>query len=261
MYSSEIEVEAPRSLVLEFVRDPFIVAGVFGHVAILRVKDKVKGDFVTPEYLEKPENSFKVAYIYGVPPDYKVFSGIFEGPKISVDAIEYSGYTDDGKIKFTLSFILKNLASETRIYMNSEFKFEGSFLDKMLGRGSFDMAKHIIEGHFMPYIKFYFDSHKSSEVKIGKRIILQDEGDMNYIITKFKEVARTMNNGIIEVYSENLNCSFGIINNNMKRSICRSGKDIKTDTEALTALLFSTGKGKIIAYEVNLEDAIISQFA
>ncbi|WP_338602609.1 hypothetical protein V6M85_02565 [Sulfolobus tengchongensis] len=256
MFRTEIDVPLPKSLILDFVRDPFIVGGVFGHVAVLQVKDKVKGDFVTPEYLQQPLNEFRVAYIYGVPPDYKVFPGIFKGPEILVDEIRYTGSTDDGKMSFKLSFILKSAGSSTRLYMSSEFEFKESFLQKLLGRSSFDLAKHIIEGHFIPYIKFYLNSHVPKEVKVGKRVLLEEEGDMNYIIAKFKEIVKNTNTGIIEINNEDLDCSFMVINGDIKKAICRGGKEVKRDNEALSALLFASGKGKLTVYDINLEDYI-----
>lgn len=258
MYRSQIDLQIPKSLAMEFGKDPFIIAGIFGHVAILSVKDKIKGEFVTPDDLQQPANEFRVAYVYGVPPNYKVYPGIFKGPEIAGDEIKYSGYTEDGKVSFTLSFIFKSLGSITRLYITTNFEYRGSFLDKLIGRSSFDLAKHIVEGHYIPYIKFYFNYHVPKEMELTKKVVLEEEGDMSMIIEKFKEVIKSLQYGVVEITSEGLECTFVIVNGNVKKGVCKGGNEIKTDAEALSSLLFVSGKGKITVYEVNLEDYFAS---
>lgn len=62
----EIMVWAFRERVVEILSDPFIFAGISGHMEIVKVFDSVAQDFVEPLEAKSPTARFKVAYIFDV---------------------------------------------------------------------------------------------------------------------------------------------------------------------------------------------------
>ncbi|MUM65738.1 hypothetical protein D1867_10895 [Acidianus infernus] len=254
-YRNEIVVNANRSTVMGVLINPFFFAGIVGHIGILRVKDKLKGEYVTPEYLNSPENDFEVAYVFGTPENYRVTLGYMRGPEISSGEIKYKGGTFDGKFEWEISFILTPLGdNKTRISFLVKAQYKSSVLSRIFGRSEFDLATHIVEGHFIPFIRFYFKP--SEEFELNKVEVLSEEGDSNKVIGKFKEVIHKLEAGIVKIFGKNLECLVVVLNREIKKASCITGNDIKTGSEALSLLLLYNGELKMKAYELQLEDLI-----
>lgn len=255
MYMNEVVVNANKSVVLGALTNPFFFAGVVGHIGILRVKDKLKGEYVTPEYLNSPENDFEVAYVFGTPESYHVSLGYMRGPEVSPGEVKYSGGTFDGKFEREISFVLTPLGdSRTRVVITANAKYKTSILSKLFGKSEFDLAAHIVEGHFAPFVKLYFKP--SEELEVSKIEVASEEGDANVVLGKFKELIPKLEAGMIKITGKNLECLVVVLNKDIKRATCLAGNDLKTGSEALSLLLLYSGELKMKAYQVQLEDII-----
>ena len=255
MYRNEIVVNANRSSVLGVLTNPFFISGIFGHVGILRVKDKQKGDYVTPEFLNSPEDDFQVAYVFGTPENYHVYLGHMIGPEVSLGEVKYKGETSDGKFKWEISFLLTPIDdNKTRVSISVDAKYKTSTLARIFGRSEFDLATHIVEGHIIPFFKFYFKP--SEEIEVNKIEIESEEGEANKVIAKFKEIIPKLETEMIKISGKNLECLVIVINKDIKRVTCLVGNDVRTGSEALSLLLLYNGELKMKAYQLQLEDLI-----
>ena len=80
VYSHDITIRTSKDKVISLLTNPFLFAGVLGHISILRVYDHKEGKYVTPSSLSAFSNMFLVVYIFGTP-DTKmnIFEGEMEG--------------------------------------------------------------------------------------------------------------------------------------------------------------------------------------
>ncbi|MQL56156.1 hypothetical protein [Acidianus ambivalens] len=255
MYRNEIVINAGRSSLLGVLTNPFFISGIVGHVGILRVKDKQKGDYVTPEFLNSPEDDFQVAYVFGTPENYNVSLGYMVGPEIFPGEVKYKGGTFDGKFEWEVSFFLTPIDdNKTRLSISVNAKYKTSMLARIFGRSEFDLAFHIVEGHFIPFFKFYFKP--SEEIEVNKIEIASEEGEANEVIAKFKEIVPKLEAGMIKISGKNLECLVIVINKDIRRVTCLAGNDLKTGSDALSLLLLYNGELKMKAYQLQLEDLI-----
>ncbi|BDC17753.1 hypothetical protein [Acidianus sp. HS-5] len=255
MYRNEIVVNADRSAVLGVFTNPFFFSGIVGHIGILRIKDEKKGDYVTPEFLTSPQDDYQVAYVFGTPESYHASLGYLRGPEISAGEVKYSGATFDGKFEFEIHFFLTPLDdNKTRVSISVNATYKTSTLARIFGRSEFDLATHIVEGHIIPFFKFYFKP--SEEIEVNKIEVASEEGDANKVIAKFKEVVPKLESGFVKISGTNLECLAVVIGRDIKRVTCLAGNDLKTGSEALSLLLLYNGELKMKAYQIQLEDLI-----
>ena len=91
--------------------NPLFIAGAMGDVSILEAHDYKKNDFVHPSAIADVPTRFKVAYIFGtLRGKLTMRLGEIEGPALFIDSITYRGFTYDDKVKWELTFNLKELA-------------------------------------------------------------------------------------------------------------------------------------------------------
>lgn len=253
MYRNEIIVNASRPITLGLLTNPFLIAGITGHLAIIGVKDKQKGDYVKPEFLSSPERDFKVAYVFGGDENHYVSLGYLRGPEVTPGEVKYEGATFDGKFEVDVSFFLTPIGdSKTRIVISVNAKYKTSILSKLFGRSEQDLATHIVESHFIPFFKFFFKP--SEEFEIRKIEIISEEGDGHKLLGKFKEVLPKLEVGVAKIYGNDTECSIVVFNRDIKRMTCRADDDVKSGHEALSLLLLNNGELKMRVYQLLLDD-------
>ena len=275
MYRGDIIINAPVQFVMKFIEDPLIIAGISGHIAILKFKDKVKDEYLFGDKIKElsaPTNEFKVLYIL-LKSDgtFKYAEGVFIGPEVTMEnGIRYFGYTDDSKLEFEINFILKGLGENlTSIHFATTVKYNDSLLERLLGRSTVDLARHIVEDHFITYIRVYFSAfvsfihsieliEKSSPSSISLPPISQFTGDAGSVLVKINEITTQLDLGVIKVKFDGLTCSIIVENKAMKKAVCKSDGETRTDFEALSMILSAKGQGKMEVYAINVEDIIES---
>lgn len=275
MYSGDILVNAPIQLVTKFIMDPLIIAGVSGHIAILGFKDEAKNEYLFGDKiteLSTPTNEFKALYILPKSDgNFKYDEGVFIGPEVTIEnGVRYSGYTDDGKFELEINIIPKGIEENlTNIHFMTNVKYNDSLLERLLGKSPIDFARQIVEDHFMTYVRLYFPSfinyitsielaEKPSPSLISLSPISQFTGDAGSLLAKINEVIAQLNLGVIKVKLDGLTCSIVVENKAMKRAVCKSESEIKTDFEALSMIMTTKGQGKMEVYALNIEDIIES---
>ena len=271
MYRGDIVINAPVQFVRKFAMDPLLISGIFGHVAILGFKDKAKNEYLFGDRIREltaPANEFKALFILlKSGGNFKYADGVFKGPEVTAEGIKYSGYSDDGKLEFEISIILKSLGENvTRVYFETNFKYNDPLLDRLLGRSAVDFAKHIVEDHFITYTRVYFPSFVDlmgqrgipSTSSVSLSPISEFTGDAGSLLAKINEVITQLNLGVIKVSFDKLNCSIVVENKAMKKAVCKSDGATKTGFEALSMIMTAKGQGKMEVYALNIEDLIES---
>jgi len=276
MYRGDTVINAPVQFVRRFVMDPLIISGISGHISILGFKDKAKNEFLFGDRIRElsaPANEFKALFILlKRGSNFKYADGVFKGPEVTMDGIKYSGYSDDGKLEFEISFIPKSLGENlTRMYFATNVKYNDSFMDRLLGRSAVNFARHIVEDHFITYTKVYFSSFADLLSSMGQRDmsspssvslspISEFTGDAGSLLAKMNEVMSQLNLGVIKMSFDKLNCSIVVENKTMKKAMCKSDKEIRTGLEAISMIITTAtkGQGKMQVYTINVEDLIES---
>jgi len=276
MYSTELTLNSPSWIVRKFLMDPLFISGVSGHISILKFKDKQKDEYIMGDRIRElsaPTDEFIALYILlRTNKDFKYTEGIFNGPKVTMESIKYSGMSDDGKLEFTIEFMPKSLGdTQTRLYVATNVKYNDSLLDKMLGKSAVDFAKHIVEDHFATYVRVYFPSlygdiirsltNKETDKEkttqgLSLTPLFEFSGDATSILSKINEMVSQLDLGLIKVNFGKVNCNIIVQNKDMKRAICRSDSNVKAGFEALSLIISAKGQGKMEVYSVKMEDLI-----
>jgi len=274
MYRGDIVVNLPVQFVRKFLMDPLLIAGISGHIVIRWFKDKAKNEYLSGNRIRElsaPTNEFKAIFVLRTSSgDYKYLEGVFKGPEVTMEEIKYYGYTDDGKLEFGITIMPKSLGgSATRIYFMTNFKYNDSLMDRLLGRTAEDFAKHIVEDRFITYARVYFQSYAELFSAMGQKEgpspssvslypISEFTGDAASLLAKMNEVVSQLNLGVIKVSFDKLNCSIVVENKTMKKAVCKSDKEIRTGLEAISMIITAKGQGKMQVYTINVEDLIES---
>jgi len=186
------------------------------------------------------------------------------------NGIRYFGYTDDGKLEFEIIFIPKSLGENlTNIHFATTVKYNDSLLERLLGRSAVDLARHIVEDHFITYTRVYFPSfvsfissieliEKSSPSSVSLPRTSQFSGDAGSVLTKINEVITQLDLGVIKVKFGGLTCSIVVENKTMKKAVCKSDSETRTGFEALSMIMSAKGQGKMEVYAINVEDIVES---
>ncbi|MEM3925784.1 MAG: hypothetical protein QW239_06895 [Metallosphaera sp.] len=161
-----VEIRAvSKDKAMMFLGNPYFIMGATGHIAALKVYDKITGDFVYPSQGKSLTNKFYVAYLFGSKSVFlaqsivktgggvKAVTGYFEGPIYSGAGVSYKGVTLDESESFEMLFTFSSNDSTLRIILstnqnlNVKSKVTGTELSKLSG--------HIINDHIFPALKQY----------------------------------------------------------------------------------------------------------
>ena len=257
MYRADVVVKAPVSVVRKLAVDPFIVAGVSGHISIIGIKDKEKNEYVLGDELAKPENEFAVVYLLRTSMserNYKPVLGIFKGPEISIEGIKYYGYTNDHKLEFEIGILPRSLGENlTRIFFTVKVKYNDSLLDKLLGRTDADFAKHVVDDHFITYAKHYFNFNVENGNSLPKFLVFSYSGNIKLILKKVNEIVSQLDLGVIKIDVGKVKCSVIVKEKEIKEAVCKSSEGEEIDFNQLSNL---NVEGKLEVYRINIGELV-----
>lgn len=256
-FTFTIDVPGKRERVARVFTDPWRLSGIFGHIQLLQVYDEEQKKYVTPEYLKKPTNKYKVLYVFGTP-DTKLSTilGYMEGPNISMAGIEYKGGSDDGKMEWTFISQLTDKGDDTtQVRFIIDFKYKSSTLDRILGRSPFQLAEHMVTGHLVPYFKYFYKVEKEAE-GVNLTEIYSASGLLDELLPKFREFSSSLNNGIIVIKGQDFKFGCTVINKNVGEARYVQGGMTYTSMEALSRLLISRGNCAMTVYELSTEGVL-----
>lgn len=250
--------------------NPVFISGLLGHVSILEAYDPKQDRFVSPEELTAAPTKFKVAYVFGTS-ESKVSMqlGEMEGPTTYVDTITYKGFTYDNKMKWEITFTLKELSpSKTRVTIVNRTEVEEGLFDRFLGRDHFDLADHVVREHIIPFIKLYINhsaSLRESVVQglVNYKTLAEEEGTVKDVTAKLMRLARESKaeHTMITIQGDNYRGKIVLKDGKpVDVSIKYADGSTKTGDDALAEALASTAKGKMTLYSVDADNLVSNAF-
>ena len=261
--SQEITVDAPKSALIALVTDPWFVSGMIGHITMLEAYDPQKNKFVTFDEMTGIPTRFKVAYIFGTPEGKMTMHlGEMAGPVTYADIVTYRGFTYDNKMKWELSFGLKEVSPErTKVEVVTKTEEEKGFFGRLLERSHLNLAEHMIKAHIIPFIQVYIDrlSQFKSIANLGSveyRKLAEEQGTVNEVIAKLMALAKESNveHAMIVLEGEDFKGKVVLKGGKPVDSWFRfADGSIKTGNDAILEALASTAKGKGLLYTVDVE--------
>lgn len=263
IYSHDFIVHASKDRVISLITDPFLLSGVFGHINILQVYDKKEGKYVTPSSLSSPSNKFLVIYIFGTPDTrMSFFEGEMEGAIYTVEGVTYRGWTKGKKFTWEMRIQIKNIRpmeTNVRIILTTEYKLSG--LDKILGKTPFALAKHIVEDHIRPYLKYYLKTESRISIEdITPIKLFEKEGVFSQILPELTKASGNVEYGIIVVKGADISGELLIKNGRItKINVNYKGKEIQGQ-EGIFELLSLPSIVKITLYTVNIDEILMIRF-
>ncbi|AWR97418.1 hypothetical protein DFR86_07555 [Acidianus sulfidivorans JP7] len=250
-YSNDLIIEADKSDLINILTDAYLVAGITGHLALLKVYDSEIKNFAPPGIAKKPVNEFLASLIIqDEKGNVKSLLGRWRGPEIFPNSISYEGISNDNKVSLKIMFNLTNLSSGIKVSIHSEFNIKLGFFERMFARyGNF--ASHIVKCHLIPYF-----SNVRSRIKQGISLTKLDskEVDIEDAIRVLRSLPKIT--GIILIKNQAFSFK-GYINNGQLSNMIYSDKEKSyKDSEALGKLITEKGNVKLEIYELPIPDLL-----
>jgi hypothetical protein len=261
-YSHDVTIQAPKDRLLSLMTDPFLLSGIFGHVNILRVYDQKQGKYVDFSYLSSFSNRFLVVYVFGTP-DTKMhlLEGEMEGPILEAGSIVYRGWTKDQKFVWGIRFeakAIKPMETLVRIFVNADYNVSG--LDRLLGRTPFALARHIVEEHIIPYVKYYLKTESGIGLEgIIPTKLLDEQGLFSQIVPKITKVSGDVEYGVAVIKGENVNGKMVIKNGKISGIEVNHNGQTLQGQDAMLELVSLLTPVRVTLYAVNLDEVLMSK--
>lgn len=259
-YNYDVTLHVPREKVIEVLSDPFLFSGISGHVEIVRVFDSTVQDFVEPAKAKSPASRFKVIYVYQLK-DERVFATVGElsGPTFTPNGVSYSGFTVDGKLKWSLNIEVKGVTdTETQVKFTSTVECEESFFDKLLTKqkNCGEILGMVIRSHIIPYLVSFLRPTPSAKLQITPTLVYTETGTLSEVLPKVFRAIQNVHYGIVIMLGENVKGRLLIEDGNVAEMNVTMGLEAITDVSEILKLLNSKSGAKVYVYSLNIEEQV-----
>jgi hypothetical protein len=208
VYTTKLTVSLCLREVREVFGDPFKFAGVSGHINLLMGLRSQDDEPFFFDQADSPPTRFRASFLLGTPRGQTVtYFGTFEKIQLpSLDMISYRGVEDRRRFEFQIDISLKETASHgTTVTFSAVSNFNVDLLSRLTGKSpSYYMGQHIIEQHFIPYLR-WAEAAKRSQDSVKLTLVFEKNGQLNELVKLvlglFKEKGRL---GLIEFRNEDL---------------------------------------------------------
>jgi len=239
--------------------DPFLTAGVFGHVGLLRVYDPKEGKYVDFGKLSGFSNKFLSIYIFGTPETgISYFLGELEGPIYESGSIVYRGWTNERKFiweaRLEASAIRPN---QTLMRINTSCDYKMSMLEKILGKSPFMLAQHLVEDHIVPYVKHYLNTKNEAGItEVTPLKLMEEQGLFSQVLPKITETMKDIEYGVVVIRGDKLNGKMIIKNGSISSIEVSDGNRLLQGENAMLYLVSLPQQVRVVLYTVNLDELI-----
>lgn len=247
-YVEEIMLNLNKKQILEIITDPYRLAGIVGHLVLLRVKDGEDNKFKSPNLVKKPLNEYLGVLVFrDEGGDIETLDITLRGPTILPNSVGYEGKSNDNKVSFKLEFnFLPSSTSTTRLSIRGELNLKLGFFERMLSADIREAAtpEHIIKAHITPYLK----SLRAEKEELNLILLDSKELELEEAIRLIKNLPKVI--GFISIRGEEYVFTGYINNGELFKEYLKFGDKEYTDEMALGKLLTLSGKVKVEVYEI-----------
>ena len=259
-YKYEITVRASRERVVEILSDPFLFAGISGHMEIVKVFDSAVQDFVELAEAKSPTARFKVAYIFDIK-DGKTSTEVGEmtGPVFTPEGVSYSGFTEDGKLNWSLNIEVKGITgTESQVRFSGNVECEESFVGRLLlkWKSCGELLEKMVKGHIIPYLFSFLRSTPSARLQVTPTLVYSEVGTLSEVMPKVFRAVQGVHYGMVVIIGEDVKGRLLIADGNISEMNVTMGLEVITDVSAIVRLLNSQSGAKVYVYSVNVEQQV-----
>ncbi|MCI2414664.1 MAG: hypothetical protein MPF33_05360 [Candidatus Aramenus sp.] len=142
-FEEERLIKTKKAYLVYTLSDPYVFAGISGHMTIYRVFDQKLGYFVPPADAQYPANKYKANVIVREEGDnVKVVDAVLEGPYLLPNFVSYK-ITGD-KVMGSFEFTFKQREEGVLVGIRVEVDYKGWFTSR-----SDRLAEHLVRKHFL----------------------------------------------------------------------------------------------------------------
>ena len=259
-YNYDVTLQVSREKVIEVLSDPFFFSGISGHVGIAKVFDSTVQDFVEPAKAKSPASRFKVVYVFELK-DERVLAAVGElsGPTFTPNGVSYSGFTEDGKLKWSLNVEVKGVTdTETQVKFTSTVECEESFFGKLLSKqkNCGEILGMIIRGHVIPYLVSFLRPTPSGKLQVTPTLVYTETGTLSEVLPKVFRAVQDVHYGMVVIIGEDVKGRLLITNGNISEMNVTMGLEAITDVSAIVRLMNSKSGAKVYVYGVSVEQQV-----
>lgn len=260
-YNYNLTLHLSKEKVLEVLSDPFLFSGISGHVEIVKVFDSTVQDFIEPAKAKSPASKFKVIYVFELKDDRALTTvGEMSGPIFTPNGVSYSGFTEDGKLTWSLNIEVKGITeTETQVKFTTTVECEESFINRFFSkqRDCGELLERMVRGHIIPYLVSFLRPTHSAKLQITPTLIYSEVGTLSEIMPKVFRAIQDVHYGIVIILGENVKGNILVENGNIVRMNVIMGLEVITDVSEVLRLMNSRSGAKVYIYSVNVEQQVI----
>ncbi|ARM76064.1 hypothetical protein [Acidianus manzaensis] len=250
-YTDEITLRINKSELISILAEPYLLAGITGHLALLKVYDQETNTFVPPLQAKKPLNEYLASLVFqDEKGNVKSFIGKWKGPDIFPNSITYEGNSNDEKVTLKIMFNLSTLPNGIRVGVHSEFNIKLGLFDKLFKSSYGDFASHIVKCHIIPYL----ESIKTTKQDIKLVKLDSKEVDIDEAIKVLRDVPKIT--GILSIKGNDFTFKSYINNGQLTDMLLIEGEKSYANSEALGKLITKKGSIKMEIYELPITDLL-----
>ena len=259
-YRYGVAVRASRERVLEVLSDPFLFAGISGHMEIVKVFDSAVQDFVEPAEAKSPTAKFKVVYVFDLK-DGKTSTALGEmtGPVFTPEGVSYSGFTDDGKLNWSLNIEVKGITgTESQVRFSGNVECEETLVDRLLSRwkSCSELLDMMVRGHIIPYLLSFLRPTPSAKLQVTPTLVYSEVGTLSEIMPKVSRAVQDVHYGMVVIIGEDVKGRLLIIDGNVVETDVNMGLEVISGVSAMLKLFNSQSRANAYVYSVNVEQQV-----
>ncbi|EWG06648.1 MAG: hypothetical protein ASUL_08544 [Candidatus Aramenus sulfurataquae] len=260
-YTHTILLKTPKSSVYSVLTDPHVFAGISGHIAVYKVFDRSKNDYVPQGSAIIPENKFKTVFVFhDQEGNVHAIDGVLEGPIVLPNMIEYRSVSDDGKMKASFQFEVKEDGSLTNVRARVALDYDEGFFS-LFSRDSLkkkakwygNMAEHLLKMHFAYYLE-----KLGPQMNFNLKEVDKVSGDMREILLKLRDLPK-ISAGYLVIRGEGFKLLGKIVEGVLQAPRLKLGSEEITGEGALGRLFLLSGKAEMRVYVADIDEAILER--
>lgn len=254
-YTEDVTLNMPKNRVLEILGDPYRVAGMIGHLSLLKIKDGEDNKFKPPNAVKKPMNEYVVVLVFQDDQGrLKTVQGVMKGPAILPNSVEYEGGSEDKKMSFKLIFNFLPSTVGTRLSIRAELTLKTGFFERLFSADIDELAtpEHVVKAHIIPYLKIMDNQREKPELAL-----LEVESVEVDVLDAIKMIRKMPNMiGFVSIQGSNFMFNAFVNQGELANMYLKVRDKEYIGGEALGKLLNMSGKALVKVYEIPVSDII-----
>ncbi|BBG25303.1 hypothetical protein [Sulfuracidifex tepidarius] len=176
----EVSLKYDSTGILHKLADPFVVTSILGHVRL--IMEKEDDEFKSFDRVTSSSDVFRVIFEFGNPFSKLLTSSGELQRKVTPSSISYKMNPEDNVFSISTNFVIE----KGKLRIINSVKYLSPQAVNYIGMKEDELELHLIEGHLIPYFKFFSGNEEDEYV-----LLKTAEGNLCSLIASMGELRKT----------------------------------------------------------------------